>query len=280
MKQKRPIPATSDLRERVKSETAASAPWISRSVIIPHVAVHFSKFFLHLGWCGDHVTLLMTSCAFLGPILLFIGGTGGYIGGACLMLLSWVLDHSDGQVRRFRGEDSIVSIYLDRFTHRVSYPLQHIGMGFSLYQTTGIAGDLLFGGVVAYCYQLVVAHGLDKQLIQLQRGHVDPDPLRTLRLRLTAWQPSLEWPLKILVGGYSQLIQNPTFVTLLMIAALGGVVRAYYLVYGAVIIFNWFFRALLDYAVVFPWRKRYAPPYGSSASEPPRAEISGQGPKP
>lgn len=191
------------------------------------------------------------------------------------MLFSWILDHSDGQVRRFRGEDSIVSIYLDRFTHRVSYPLQHLGMGFSLYQTTGMAGDLLFGGVVAYCYQLVVVHMLDKQLIQLQRGHVDPDPLRTVRLRLTAWRPALEWPLKLLVGGYSQLIQNPTFVTLLIVAALCRVVRAYYLAYGAVVIFNWLLRVLLDYAVVFPWRKRYAAPYGSSASEPPHAEVQG-----
>ncbi len=270
MKRKQPIPATSVLREQVKNETPKSAPWISRFVIIPHVAVHFSKIFLHLGWCGDHVTLLMTTCAFLGPMLLFMGGTAGYVSGACLMLLSWILDHSDGQVRRFRGEDSIVSIYLDRFTHRVSYPLQHLGMGFSLYQTTDMASDLLFGGVVAYCYQLVVVHMLDKQLIQLQRGNVDPDPLRTVRLRLTTRLPRLEWPLKLLVGGYSQLIQNPTFAALLIIAALCGVVRAFYLAYGAVVIFNWLLRVLLDYAVVFPWRKRYAAPYGSSASEQPR----------
>ncbi len=271
MKPKRPIPTTSLLRERVRSETPASAPWVSRFVIIPHVAVHFTKIFLHLGWCGDHVTLLMTTCAFLGPVLFFVGNTGSYVGGACLMLLSWVLDHTDGQVRRFRGEDSIVSIYLDRFTHRVSYPLQHLGMGFSLYHVTGLAGDLLFGGVVAYCYQLVVVHTLDKQLIQLQRGNVDPDPLRTVRLGLTARFPRLEWPLKLLVGAYSQLIQNPTFVILLSAAALFGVVRPFYLAYGAVVMFNWLLRVLLDYAVVFPWHKRYAQPYGSSASEPPPA---------
>lgn len=269
MQRGQPIPTLSRLRDIVKNDVARSGkvPWISEFVIIPHVAVYFTKIFLHLKWCGDHVTLLMTACAFLGPICFYVGSTNGYVSGAGLMLLSWVLDHTDGQVRRYRGEDSIFSIYLDRFTHRVSYPLQHIAMGVSLYHTSGIASDLLFGGGVAYAYQLVVVHTLDKQLIQLERGHVDPDPLRTLRLRLTAWMPPLEWPLKFLVGGYSQLIQNPTFVTLLIIAALCNGVRPYYLIYGTVVIFNWLLRTLLDYTVVFPWRKRYMSPYGSSASE-------------
>lgn len=264
-----PVPTLSKLRDIVRHDAAKSRniPWISKRFIIPHVAVYFTKPFLHLGWCGDHVTLLMTTCAFLGPLCFFVGGTSGYVIGACLMLLSWVLDHTDGQVRRYRGEDSIFSIYLDRFTHRVSYPLQHIAMGISLYHASGVAGDLLFGGGVAYAYQLVVVHTLDKQLIQLERGHVDPDPLRTLRLRLTAWMPSLERPLKCLVGGYSQLIQNPTFVTLLIVAALFEAVRPYYWAYGMVVIFNWLLRTLLDYTVVFPWRKRYTSPYGSSASQ-------------
>jgi len=270
MQRGQPIPTLARLRDLVKNDVARAGkiPWISKSVIIPHVAVYFTKVFLHLGWCGDHVTLLMTACAFLGPLCFFIGGTNAYVSGACLMLLSWILDHSDGQVRRYRGEDSIFSIYLDRFTHRVSYPLQHMAMGVALYHTSGVAGDLLFGSAVAYAYQLVVVHTLDKQLIQLERGHVDPDPLRTLRLRLTASMPPLEWPLKLLVGAYSQLIQNPTFVTLLIVAALFDVVRPYYLAYGAVILFNWLLRTWLDYTVVFPWRKRYAPPYGSSASTP------------
>ncbi len=270
MQQGPSIPTISGLKTLVRNDTAKSGkiPWISKFVIIPHVAVYFTKVFLHLRWCGDHVTLLMTACAFLGPICFFLGSAGGYVGGACLMLLSWILDHTDGQVRRYRGEDSIFSIYLDRFTHRVSYPLQHMAMGASLYHTSEIASDLLFGGVVAYAYQLVVVHSLDKQLIQLERGHVDPDPLRTLRLRLTAWMPPLSWPLKLLVGGYSQLIQNPTFVILLIVAVLFDIVRPYYLAYGTVIIFNWLLRTLLDYTIVFPWRKRYAPPYGSSASQP------------
>ncbi|ETX01848.1 MAG: hypothetical protein ETSY1_05825 [Candidatus Entotheonella factor] len=264
------IPTLSGLKDIVRNDVAKSGkvPWISQFVIIPHVAVYFTKLFLHLRWCGDHVTLLMTACAFLGPICLFIGGTRGYVIGACLMLLSWVLDHTDGQVRRYRGEDSMLSIYLDRFTHRVSYPLQHLGMGVSLYHASGVASDLLFGGVVAYVYQLVVVQTLDKHILQLERGHVDPDPLRTLRLRLTNRVPILEWPLKLLVGGYSQLIQNPTFVTLLIVAALFDMVRPYYLAYGIVIMFNWLLRTLLDYTMVFPWRKRYTPPYGSSASEP------------
>lgn len=263
------IPDVASLRELVKRDETkyGKAPWISESFIIPHVAIHFTRVFLRLRWSGDHVTLLMTACAFLGPVLFFLGGTEGYVGGATFMLLSWILDNSDGQVRRFWGEDSNLSIYLDRFTHRVSYPLQHIGMGVSLFNLTGTASYLLFGGVVAYFYQLVVVHILDKQLIHIQRGGVDPDPLKTLRLRLTGRMPLLQWPLKILVGSYAQLIQNVSFVVLLILAALVGYVPEFYLGYGTLVVCNWALRTVLDYTVGFPWKKRYSAPYGSRAPE-------------
>ena len=221
------IPDTAELRELVKRDPSISGrhSWISRLVVGPHVAIHLTRVFLRLGWSGNQVTLLMMSCAFAGAMLFFLGSTAGYVGGAALMLLSYVLDASDGQVVRFRRQSSNLGIYLDRFTHRVSYPLQHIGMGYSLFNHTGTAGYMLFGGIVAYFYQLVVAHTLDKQLLQIERGGVDTNPIKTLRLHFTARMPLLDWPLKILVGSYSQLIQNLSFVILLIPMAFAGYVR-------------------------------------------------------
>lgn len=259
------IPDIETLRQRVhRDETKyGKIVWISKVCILPHVAIHFTRLFLRLGCTGDQVTLLMTLCAFIGPSLFLFGTAEAYTIGALLMLLSWVLDHSDGQVRRFRGEDCNLAIYLDRCTHRVSYPLQHIAMGISLYHQTGVASYLLFGGLVAYFYQLVVVQSLDKQLIQLQRDGIDPDPLRTVQLRLSTRFPQLKWPLRVLVLGYSQLIQNTTFVLLLIAAASLGYVAPFYMGYGTLIIFNWALRTLLDYTVVFPWNKRFTAPYGS-----------------
>ncbi len=258
--QDKSIPSIAELRQRVYKENSI---WISKVLIRPYVSIHFTRLFLLLGFTGIQVTFVMMLCAFAGAGLFFVGSTAAYIGGAVLMLLSWVLDNSDGEVRTFRGEDSNVAVYLDLFTHRVSYPLVHLGMGVSLYRQTGVVGELLFGAAVAYFYQLGVAHSLDKQLIAIRRGGVDPDPIRTVRLRLAASLPPLALPLKILVSVYTQLIQNVPFVILLIVAALLDHVNVFYLGYGALMIFNWFLRTWLDYTVVFPWNKAFTAPYGS-----------------
>jgi len=247
------IPAIAELRQRVdKSEAQyGRSPWISKRVIHPHVSIYLTRLFLLLDWTGNQVTLVMMACAFIGPALFFIGSTHAYVTGALLMLLSWVLDHTDGEVRRFRGEDSNLGVYLDRFTHRVSYPLMHLGMGVSLFRHTGVVSDVCFGAAVAYFYQLGVAHTLDKTVIAIQRGGMDLQPLRTVRQRITARLPWLAWPLKLLLSGYAQLIQNNTFVVLLSFAALTGTVRVFYLAYGSVVIGNWFLNTALDYGVAF-----------------------------
>ena len=183
------------------------------------------------------------------------------------MLLSWVLDHSDGEVRRFRGEDSNLDVYLDRFTHRVSYPLMHIGMGVSLWRYTDAPGYFVFGATVAYFYQLGVAHTLDKTLMAHERGGVNGNPLGTVRQRLTARLPSLSLPLKCVVGGYSQLIQNNTFVVLLSIAALLGYVREFYLSYGTILIGNWMLITLLDFSVTFRQDERAGEPTDSTRGD-------------
>jgi hypothetical protein len=72
-----------------------------------------------------------------------------------------------------------------------------------------------------------------------------------VRQRLTARLPSISLPLKCVVGGYSQLIQNNTFVVLLSIAALLGYVREFYLSYGTILIGNWMLITLLDFSVTF-----------------------------
>lgn len=247
------IPAIAELRQRVyKSEqNYGRIPWISKRIIHPHVSIYFTKLFLLLGLSGNQVTLLMMACAFAGAGLFFVGDVKGFLGGAVLMLLSWILDHSDGEVLRFRGESSSVGIYLDRFTHRVSCPLMHLGIAVSLSRQAAEPAYMLFGALVAYFYQLGVAHSLDKTLIDLHHGNIDLNPLRTLRQRITARLPSLGFSLKIIVGVYSQLIQNNSFVVLLSIAVFLDRVQTFYLAYGCIVIFNWVLTTVLDFAVAF-----------------------------
>jgi phosphatidylglycerophosphate synthase len=245
------VPPIVELRRRVLKPEAQSGkvPWISRKVIHPHISIYLTSFLLRLGVNGNQATGLMLICALLGAGFFFLGGLRGYLGGAGLMLLSWILDHCDGEVLRFRGESSSLGIYMDRFTHRVSYPLVHLGIGTSLYRQTGQAWLLLFAGVVAYFFQVGVANSLDRKLIAQDHGDVELYPLRALRLKLTAIFPGLGWPLKLAIGAYAELFENNTLMVLIAAAAIFGVVHPFYLVYGTLLIFNWLLTALLDFSM-------------------------------
>jgi hypothetical protein len=248
------IPPIAELRTIVhkSEEIYGRIPSVSKIIIHPHISIHLTRIFLRLGMSGYQVTVLMTGCALAGDAFFFVGGVWGYVAAGSLILLSWILDHSDGEVRRFRGEDFSLAVYLDVFCHRVSYPLMHIGTGFSLWQSTGDAVYLLFGSLVAYFWQLGVEHTLDKSNIHQERGDVDLLPLKTIRLNLSAKYPILSWPLKGVIFIYSQLIQAKAFAFLIVICALCDVVPAFYVAYGALLIGDWLLNTILDFGFAFP----------------------------
>ncbi len=247
------IPPIAELRQRVrKSEgTYGRIPWVSRRVIHPYVSVYFTTIFLRLQLTGNQVTVLMMLCAAGGASLFFWGGRIGYLSGAGMMLLSWVLDHSDGEVLRFRGESSSLGIYLDRLTHRVSYPLMHLGMGVSLFRTMDEPLYLLFGGLVAYFYQLEVIQSIDKVLIAAEGRAVDRFPLRRLREHISARLRIPDLPLKLLTSGFSYLMESQPFVVLLALATILDRVTHFYIAYGIGVIFNWALVTVLDLTMAF-----------------------------
>lgn len=247
------IPPVSELRARVhKSEAEyGKIPWISRRIIHPYISIYITRLLLRVGLNGNQATLFMMLCAVGGAGLFFVGGTVAYLGGASLMLFSWILDHCDGEVLRFRGESSTWGIYLDRFTHRVSYPLVHLGIGTSLYRETGGVYWILIGAVAAYFFQAGVANSLDKEIIELKHGGIERYPLRALRLRISSHFPRLDWPLKLALGSYVELFQNKTLMILISAAALLGAVPQFYFVYAILVIFNWLLITFLDFTISF-----------------------------
>jgi phosphatidylglycerophosphate synthase len=248
------IPPIPELRTIVykSEEKYGRIPDISKAIIHPYVSIYFTRLFLCLGMSGNQVTLLMTGCALASAAFYFVGGTWGYAAAGGLMLLAWVLDHSDGEVLRYRKQSSALGIYLDRFTHRISYPLMHIGTGFSLWQSTGVPAYQLFGSLVAYFWQLGVENTLDKSKIHRDGGDIDLGPLKTIRLNLSARYPILAFPLKAVIGVYSQLIQPTAFSFLIIICALSNVVPAFYIAYGSLLIGSWVFNTILDLGFAFP----------------------------
>lgn len=247
------IPPVAELRQIVfkSQEIYGHTPFISRAVIHPYLSIHFTRIFLCIGMTGNQVTLLMAFFALIGAALFFVGGVFGYVVGASMMLLSWILDHSDGEVLRYRKQSSSLGVYLDCFTHRASYPLMHIGTGFSLWQASGNPDYQLFGALVAYCWQLGVEHRLDKVIINQKRGDIDLKPMQTFHLAVSDKFPHFSRPLKWLIIIHSNCIQHTTFALLMIISALCDFVTHFYIGYGTLLIGTWFLNTTLDFGVAF-----------------------------
>lgn len=247
------IPGIKELRQRVykSEEIYGRIPWISKRFIHPHISIYLTWFFLHVRMSRNKVTLLMLLCGALGPLLYFVGGTKAYIAGSVFMLLSWIIDHSDGEVGRYRNQSSKLGIYMDHFAHRFSYPLVFLALGGSLFRETGEAFYLGVGGVVAYLYQLIVVHELDRQMIWKEKGGVEPYPMVAGHTRLTTRFPAIRRPLKL--GGivFLQLAANKPFYLLMIFAAWVGWVAEYFVLHGTLVAAHWVLTVVFDFTVSF-----------------------------
>jgi hypothetical protein len=95
--------------------------------------------------CGALLVSLAAACAI---------GTGerwSFVGGVLLALLSFWLDHVDGQVARWRGTASLDGVYLDYLMHHAANQALGFALGYGLAARTGdarwtIAGFALAGG--------------------------------------------------------------------------------------------------------------------------------------
>lgn len=249
----REIPGIPELRRLVHRDEAVYGriPWISRTIILPHVSIYLTWILLRLGLTGNQATGLMMFCAILGPFLYLQGGTSGYVAAAVLLWLAWILDHSDGEVLRFRKESSAFGIFLDRFTHRISYPLVYLLLGFVFYRETGAVTFLGVGAAAAYFWQLAVVQEMDRKLISKEMNGVELDPIGKVRNDVVTQFPSLEFPIKAALGGFLVLLNHRIFYLALAIAKSIGWAREYFMFYAGLLVAHWILFTVLDFRISY-----------------------------
>jgi phosphatidylglycerophosphate synthase len=130
----RPVPAVAELRRICQKDESVygAVPPISKHLIHPYVSIYLTRMFLLLGVHGDTVTLLMALAGIAGAFCFLGQGAVWRLAGCLLLIASWILDHSDGEVLRYQGRSSAYGILLDRLTHVIEHPAMHFCLGWSL----------------------------------------------------------------------------------------------------------------------------------------------------
>ena len=101
------------------------------------ISIWFTWFFVRTPLSANHVTIIQEIFGIIGAILFVYGR---FVLGAIFLQLGFIMDNSDGEVARWKNQQSESGKFLDLIGHMVVIPFYFFGLGLGLY--------LLYGDVI------------------------------------------------------------------------------------------------------------------------------------
>jgi hypothetical protein len=105
--------------------------WMARRISRP-LALRITWVIAPWGVSAHAATLAAWACAVAAAAGMAFGTHAGWIAGAVLLELWYLLDHVDGQLARFHGTSSLDGVQLDYLMHHTVNLLVPLGLGYGL----------------------------------------------------------------------------------------------------------------------------------------------------
>jgi len=122
--------------------------WMARN-ITRDMALPLTWIVLYLPASANSVTFISLIVGLLGCIFLSFGAEIHFLWGAILLQSWYLLDHVDGQIARYRKQESVTGIFFDYITHHIIHMGIFIGVGWGVYSHTSEVKYILFGTISA-----------------------------------------------------------------------------------------------------------------------------------
>jgi len=106
--------------------------WMARRITRP-AALRITRLAAPLGVTAHAATLGAWGCGVAAAAALAWGTPGGWLLGAAMLQLWYLLDHVDGQLARLRGTASLDGVQLDYLMHHTLNLLVPVGVGWGLF---------------------------------------------------------------------------------------------------------------------------------------------------
>jgi phosphatidylglycerophosphate synthase len=139
--------------------------WAGR-LYMRRLSPYATRLFLGIGLSANAVTWLFVATGLAAAAVLSLPGLAAAGGAFVLIQLQLLLDCSDGEVARWRGQSSTVGIYLDRIGHYLTETALPIALGIR-------AGEPQLGLVVAVLVLLIKS---ETALVHLARAEAGKPP--------------------------------------------------------------------------------------------------------
>jgi len=131
-------PSLAELETRCqKPDHRTVGNWMARRITRP-MALRVTWIVIPLGVTAHMTTLAAWACAVAAAIAFGHGGVGGWLAGAALLQLWYLLDHVDGQLARFHRSASLDGVQLDYMMHHTVNLLIPLGVGYGLFHHAAV----------------------------------------------------------------------------------------------------------------------------------------------
>ena len=130
-----------ELREASRKD--ASEPLGIRAFRV--FSIYLTALFVKLRFSPNLVSLLSIISAVGGAVLLMFGSYQFLIIGSAMMVFSYLLDRSDGELARYTGKLTIYGCYLEILNSNILYGSLFVGLSVGVYRYLGDITMLWFG---------------------------------------------------------------------------------------------------------------------------------------
>ena len=133
-----------ELRRKCQTSREWADTWHGRK-IARRLSIYITSFFLRLGVSANFATGTFLAAGVCGGLLLLSGNRFMFVLGALFLQLSYILDHVDGEIARYRKQTSLTGIYFDHIAHYIIHPLFFFCFGLGLFSRTWCMSNLYLG---------------------------------------------------------------------------------------------------------------------------------------
>lgn len=110
--------------------------------LVRPISIWFTWLFVRTPLSANNVTIIQETFGIIGAVLF---ACGRFVLGAIFLQLGFIMDNSDGEVARWKDQQSESGKFLDLIGHMIVIPFYFFGLGLGLYLQQGEIITLIMG---------------------------------------------------------------------------------------------------------------------------------------
>ena len=110
--------------------------------LIRPISIWFTWVFVRTRLSANHVTIIQEIFGIIGAVLF---AYGKFVLGSIFLQIGFIVDNSDGEVARWKNQQSERGKFLDLIGHMIVIPFYFFGLGLGLYLQQGAIITLIMG---------------------------------------------------------------------------------------------------------------------------------------